>query len=169
MESTYFVLTFLVLVFAVVSFLKDRANTKLGGKVLYKGRKEGKTVTIIKWILFSIAIIYILYGAYNAVKGGSIMAGMDIGVFIAVYFIFFANYYTKPLMLVEEGVVKYNSFIRWKHIKGYEFKDTNGEKYKLILRYKRPSEMKIKKLIIDVYNKEEITKVLKDKVIRTKV
>lgn len=169
MESTYFVLTFLVLVFGVVSFLKDRANTRLGGKVLYEGRKESQAVVIIKWILFSLAIIYILYGVYNAVKGGSIMAGMDIGVFIAAYYIFFANYYTKSVILAEEGIVKYNNFIRWKHIKAYEFKESNGEKYKLILRYKRPSEMKIKRLIIDIYNKDEIHRILKDKVIRTEV
>ncbi|MGO1713173.1 MAG: hypothetical protein ACTH0B_06660, partial [Senegalia sp. (in: firmicutes)] len=81
-------------------------------------------------------------------------------------FIFFANYYTKAFIIGEEGVIKYNNFIRFKHIIGYEFKDTKNEKYKLIIRYKRDSELKSRRLIVDIYDKKEIEKIFKNKVIR---
>lgn len=167
MESTYFVVTFLVLVFGVASFLKDRANSRLAGDVLYEGKKVSNAVIIIKRLLVVLAIIYILYEVYNAIKGGNILLGMDMGVFVALYYIVFANYYINPVILAEEGVIKYNNFIRWKHIKEYNFKDINGEKYKLILRYKRPSEMKTRKLVINIYNRDEIQNILKENVIRT--
>lgn len=166
MNSTYFVLTFLVLVFAVVSLLKDRANMRLAGEIIYEDKKENGIINIIKWVLFAVALIYIIYAIYNMIIDKDIMANIDIGVFFAVYYIFFANYYTKSFMIGEEGIIKYNNFIRFKHIHGYEFKDTKGEKYKLIIKYKRDTELKVKRLIVDIYDKKEIEKIFKNKVIR---
>jgi hypothetical protein len=166
MDSTYFVLTFLVLVFAVVSLLKDRANMKLVGEVLYEDKKENGIINIIKWILFGVASIYLIYAGYNMIIDKNIIKNIDIGVFFSVYYIFFANYYTKPFVIGEEGVIKYNNFIRFKHIQNYEFKDTKGEKYKLVIKYKRDTELKVKRLIIDIYDKEEIENIFRKKVIR---
>ncbi|MGO1369885.1 MAG: hypothetical protein ACTHVE_09350 [Senegalia sp. (in: firmicutes)] len=166
MDSTYFVLTFLVLVFAIVSLLKDRANIRLAGDILYEDKNRNETINIVKWVLFGVAFIYILYAIYNMIIDKDIMTNIDIGVFFAIYFIFFANYYTKAFIIGEEGVIKYNNFIRFKHIIGYEFKDTKNEKYKLIIRYKRDSELKSRRLIVDIYDKKEIEKIFKNKVIR---
>lgn len=169
MKDTFFVLTFLVLVFGTVSFLKDRANTKLAGDILYQGEKTKKTINIIKWSLNIVAILYILKGLYQSMIARDLMAGLDIGVFLASYYLFFINYYIKPVVLAEEGIIKYNNFIRWKHIQGYEIDESNNGKYKLRIKYKRPSEMKVKRMIIDIKEKEQIKNILRDKVIRTEL